>query len=68
MLHPPVSRGAVVGTLLVVRPFGRTGRRLPGTRLTELVGTVLTGLVAAARRADPGMDWFFDPEDSPPGG
>ncbi|MGY4685566.1 MULTISPECIES: hypothetical protein [Micromonospora] len=37
----------------------------PGTRLTELVGTVLTGLVAAARRADPGMNWFFDPEGSP---
>ncbi|MFG1780702.1 hypothetical protein ACGFIR_31475 [Micromonospora sp. NPDC049051] len=39
----------------------------PGTRVIELVGTVLTELVAAARRADPGMDWFFDPEDSPAG-
>lgn len=39
----------------------------PDTRVTELVGTVLAGLVAAARRADPGMDWFFDPEGSPPG-
>ncbi|MEV4664102.1 hypothetical protein AB0J85_19385 [Micromonospora echinofusca] len=39
----------------------------PDTRVIELVGTVLTGLVAAARRADPGLDWFFDPEGSPAG-
>ncbi|MDT0532189.1 hypothetical protein RM555_24635 [Micromonospora sp. DSM 115977] len=39
----------------------------PDTRVTELVGTVLAALVAAARRADPGMDWFFDPEGSPAG-
>ncbi|MBQ1076532.1 hypothetical protein KBX06_25760 [Micromonospora sp. C31] len=39
----------------------------PDTRVIELVGTVLTGLVAAARRADPGMDWFFDPEGPPTG-
>ncbi|MFV2116645.1 hypothetical protein ACFHW0_30555 [Micromonospora sp. LOL_025] len=39
----------------------------PDTRVAELVGTVLTGLVAAARRADPGMEWFFDPAGSPAG-
>ncbi|WP_233599800.1 hypothetical protein [Micromonospora sp. M71_S20] len=39
----------------------------PETRVTELVGRVLTALVAAARRADPGMEWFFDPAGSPAG-
>ncbi|MEH1099644.1 hypothetical protein [Micromonospora sp. CPCC 205561] len=39
----------------------------PDTRVVELVGTVLIDLVAATRRADPGMEWFFDPEASPTG-
>jgi hypothetical protein len=39
----------------------------PEARVTELVGTVLSDLVAAARRADPGTHWFFDPERSPAG-
>ncbi|WP_245715972.1 hypothetical protein [Micromonospora peucetia] len=39
----------------------------PDTRVVELVGTVLTDLVAAARRGDPGTDWFFDRDDSPVG-
>ncbi|MEU9508673.1 lantibiotic dehydratase C-terminal domain-containing protein [Micromonospora sp. NPDC048170] len=39
----------------------------PDTRVVELVGTVLTDLVTAARRADPGTDWFFDRYGSPAG-
>ncbi len=32
----------------------------PDARTAELVGTVVAGLVAAARRADPGSGWFYD--------
>lgn len=33
-------------------------------RVTELVGTVVAGLVAAVRRADPEAVWFFDRVDA----
>ncbi|MGW4502400.1 hypothetical protein ACWENR_27815 [Micromonospora sp. NPDC004336] len=47
---------------LAVPPDGR-----PGARVPELVGTVLTDLVTAARHADPGADWFFDLPDTATG-
>ncbi|MEU5950208.1 hypothetical protein ABZ793_32320 [Micromonospora sp. NPDC047465] len=34
--------------------------RCPDARVAEMVPTVLAGLVADARRADPGSDWYFD--------
>ncbi|MFI7650776.1 hypothetical protein ACIBTZ_32605 [Micromonospora sp. NPDC049460] len=39
----------------------------PDARVPELVGTVLTDLVTATRRADPGTDWFFDLLDTSTG-
>ncbi|SCG75666.1 hypothetical protein GA0070614_5721 [Micromonospora coxensis] len=39
----------------------------PDARVASLVGTVLTDLVATARRADPEAQWFYDRVDSPAG-
>ncbi|SCL14165.1 hypothetical protein GA0070616_0361 [Micromonospora nigra] len=40
---------------------------LPDERVAALVGSVLVGLVTAARRVDPAVQWFFDRVDSPTG-
>ncbi len=39
----------------------------PDARMAELLATVVAGLVAAVRRADPPADWFFDPIIGPAG-
>ncbi|MCX4473503.1 hypothetical protein OOK41_24900 [Micromonospora sp. NBC_01655] len=39
----------------------------PDARVAELLGTVVAELVAAARRADPPADWFFDRIGAPAG-
>ncbi|MER7335963.1 MULTISPECIES: hypothetical protein [unclassified Micromonospora] len=51
---PPLERSWLFARLAV--PAGGC----PDARAAELVGTVLAGLVADARGADPESDWFFD--------
>lgn len=43
------------------------GGKFPADGMAALVGTLLDGLVAAARRVDPVAQWFFDRVDSPTG-